>query len=109
MRANDKAMFIQELRKAGYSVGLCGDGWNDLSAVHLADVGITVGKNVLPAAFQIQDLSAVPKIIKAGDQVVRNMRAAVLFVMLRHARFQVEYWAMKVAKSEYRIKKLIII
>jgi len=40
----DKLLIITELQKAGYTVGMTGDGVNDSPALHQAEVGIAVSK-----------------------------------------------------------------
>ncbi|HME55121.1 MAG TPA: magnesium-translocating P-type ATPase [Candidatus Lokiarchaeia archaeon] len=43
---NQKERVINAVKKAGYSVGYIGDGINDVSALHAADVGISVNSAV---------------------------------------------------------------
>ena len=75
---NQKERIILALRKAGNVVGYMGDGINDASALHAADVGISVntGVDVAKEAAQIvllqQDLSVLVKGVREGRTTFAN-------------------------------------
>jgi Mg2+-importing ATPase len=75
---NQKERIILALRKAGNVVGYMGDGINDASALHAADVGISVntGVDVAKEAAQIvlleQDLSVLVQGVREGRMTFSN-------------------------------------
>jgi Mg2+-importing ATPase len=75
---NQKERIILALRKAGNVVGYMGDGINDASALHAADVGISVasGVDVAKEAAQIvllkQDLSVLAAGVREGRTTFAN-------------------------------------
>jgi Mg2+-importing ATPase len=75
---NQKERLILALRKAGHVVGYMGDGINDASALHAADVGISVNSavDVAKEAAQIvlleQDLSVVVAGVQEGRRTFAN-------------------------------------
>jgi Mg2+-importing ATPase len=75
---NQKERLILALRKAGNVVGYIGDGINDASALHAADVGISVdtGVDVAKEAAQIvllkQDLAVLVAGVREGRTTFAN-------------------------------------
>jgi len=75
---NQKERVINNIKKAGYSVGYIGDGINDVSALHAADVGISVNSavDVAKEAADIvlleKDLGVVAKGITEGRKTFFN-------------------------------------
>lgn len=75
---NQKERIILALRKAGHVVGYLGDGINDVTALHAADVGISVesGADVAKEAADIvllkKDLSVLQEGIVAGRVTFAN-------------------------------------
>jgi len=75
---NQKERIILALRKAGNVVGYIGDGINDASAIHAADVGISVESavDVAKEAAEIvlleKDLSVLVKGISLGRKTFAN-------------------------------------
>ena len=49
IRPNQKERIILALRKSGHVVGYMGDGVNDASAIHRADVGIRIDGGAKPS------------------------------------------------------------
>ena len=75
---NQKERIILALRKAGHVVGFLGDGINDASALHAADVGISVDSavDVAKEAAEIvlleRDLSVLIEGVREGRRTFAN-------------------------------------
>ncbi len=75
---NQKERIVQALRKAGNVVGFLGDGINDASALHAADVGISVdgavdvAKEAADIVLLRKDLCVLLNGIKAGRKTFAN-------------------------------------
>lgn len=75
---NQKERIILALRKAGNVVGFLGDGINDVTALHAADVSITVdsaadaAKEVANIVLMEKDLSVLKEGVKAGRTTFAN-------------------------------------
>lgn len=75
---NQKERIILALKKAGYVVGFLGDGINDVTALHAADVSITVdsaadaAKEVANIVLMKKDLSVLNEGVKAGRKTFAN-------------------------------------
>jgi P-type Mg2+ transporter len=75
---NQKERIILALKRSGTTVGFLGDGINDASALHAADVGISVASavDVAREAAQIvllqQDLGVLVEGVKAGRRTFAN-------------------------------------
>jgi Mg2+-importing ATPase len=70
---NHKERLILALKKAGHVVGYMGDGINDASAIHAADVGISVESGV-DVAKEAADIVLLEKDLKVLVQGVREGR-----------------------------------
>ena len=71
---NQKEQIIIALKKAGNVVGFLGDGINDASALHAADVGISVNSAV-DVAKDAADIVLLKKDLDVLTQGVRNGRS----------------------------------
>jgi P-type Mg2+ transporter len=75
---NQKERIITALRKAGHIVGYMGDGINDASALHAADVGISVetavdvAKNAADLVLLEHSLEVLVNGVKAGRTTFAN-------------------------------------
>lgn len=75
---NQKERIILALRKAGNVVGFLGDGINDVTALHAADVSISVdsaadaAKEVANIVLMKKDLSVLKESVKAGRTTFAN-------------------------------------
>lgn len=75
---NQKERIIMALRKAGNVVGFLGDGINDVTALHAADVSISVdsaadaAKEVANIVLMEKDLSVLKEGVKAGRMTFAN-------------------------------------
>ncbi len=70
---NQKERIILALKKAGHVVGYMGDGINDMSALHAADVGISV-EDAADAAKDAADLVLLEKDLNVLIEGVREGR-----------------------------------
>jgi Mg2+-importing ATPase len=70
---NHKERIILALKKAGHVVGYMGDGINDASAIHAADVGISIDSAV-DVAKEAADIVLLEKDLKVLVQGVREGR-----------------------------------
>ena len=70
MAPNQKATLVEDLKKLGYCVGMCGDGANDCGALKAAHVGISLSEAeasvASPFTSKTPDISCVPKLIAEG-------------------------------------------
>lgn len=77
---NQKERIILALKKAGKTVGYMGDGINDVSAIHAADVGLSVNtavdvaKEAADLVILEQDLNVLTAGIKEGRRTFANTR-----------------------------------
>jgi Mg2+-importing ATPase len=70
---NQKERIILALKKAGYVVGYMGDGINDASALHAADVGISV-ESAVDVAKEAADIVLLEKDLSVLVQGVKDGR-----------------------------------
>jgi len=70
---NQKERIILALKQAGHVVGYMGDGINDASALHVADVGISVA-NAVDVAKEAADIVLVEKDLMVLERGVREGR-----------------------------------
>ena len=70
---NQKERLILALKQAGHVVGYIGDGINDASALHVADVGISVA-NAVDVAKEAADIVLLEKDLAVLEQGVREGR-----------------------------------
>ena len=85
---NQKRQFVKELKKAGKTVAMTGDGVNDVLALKQADCSIAMasGSDAAAQASQLvlleSDFSRMPDVVMEGRQVVNNMeRSGSLFLV----------------------------
>lgn len=84
---NQKEEIILALKRSGEVVGYLGDGINDASALHAADVGISVASavDVAREAAQIvllqQDLGVLVQGVRAGRRTFSNTLKYVFYVI----------------------------
>lgn len=84
---NQKERIILALKKGGQIVGYLGDGINDASALHAADVGISVASavDVAREAAQVvllkQDLSILVEGVREGRKTLANTLKYVFFAI----------------------------
>lgn len=83
-----KRQFVQALKNAGHTVGMTGDGVNDILALKDADCSVAMASGC-DAASQVSqlvllesDFSCMPSVVAEGRRVVNNIeRSASLFLV----------------------------
>lgn len=84
---NQKEQIIRAIQRTGQTVGFMGDGINDASALHAADVGISVASavDVAREAAQVvllqHDLSVLIRGVREGRRTFANTLKYVFFVI----------------------------
>lgn len=83
-----KKQLVNALKRAGHSVGMTGDGVNDIPALKAADCSIAMAGGSDAAAHAAQlilldsDFAHMPVIVAEGRRVINNItRSACLFLM----------------------------
>ena len=83
-----KRRLIREMKNAGHTVAMTGDGVNDVLAMKEADCGIAMASGAQAASQVAQlvllesDFAAMPGIVGEGRRVINNIqRAAALFLV----------------------------
>lgn len=83
-----KRLIVRALRSAGHTVGMTGDGVNDVLALKEADCSVAMASGCDAAAQVSQlvllesDFSAMPSVVAEGRRVVNNIqRSASLFLV----------------------------
>lgn len=76
---NQKAIIVQALKDAGHTVGVTGDGVNDILAMKKSNCGIAMGEgsDAAKAAANIvlldSDFRNMPSVVKEGRRIVSNI------------------------------------
>ena len=100
-----KLQIIQAYQSAGQSVVMVGDGFNDVLALKVADVGIAMGREGAELArrtadlvLEDDDLGNVLRAIANGRAFYGNMRRSLLFVL---ASAHMDVWADLLTRSGF--------
>ncbi len=85
---DQKAIMIASLKDAGHTVGMVGDGVNDVMALKEADCSVAMfqgaqsAKNVASIVLMDNDFSHMPDVIDEGRRIINNIqRTASLFLI----------------------------
>ena len=83
-----KQLLVQALKEKGHSVGMTGDGVNDIPALKAADCSIAIGSEASAARHVAQmtllngDFAALPAAVAEGRRVIGNIRrTSTLFLV----------------------------
>ena len=87
VKPDQKRMLVEALRRKGHSVGMTGDGVNDIPAMKAADCSIAMAegsdaaRNAAQLTLMASDFGVVPDIVLEGRRVINNItRSASLFL-----------------------------
>ncbi|MGI6152613.1 MAG: HAD-IC family P-type ATPase [Christensenellaceae bacterium] len=82
-----KQLMVEALRENGHTVGMMGDGVNDVLALKEADLSVAVAegsdaaKNISSLVLLDSNFDALPAVLNEGRKVINNVeRAATLFI-----------------------------
>ena len=86
-KPSDKKIIIDSLKNNNHTIGMIGDGVNDVLALKAADFSIAMAdgadsaKNIANVVLIDNDFSHIPEIINEGRRVINNIkRTATLFL-----------------------------
>ncbi len=107
---DQKRMFVKGLRKQGKTVGMTGDGVNDILALRDADISIAMasGSEAASNASQLvlmdSDFSKMPLVVAEGRRVVNNIiKTATLYLTKNIFSFLLAIFSM-VSVLQYPLK-----
>lgn len=85
---SQKQMLVHALRESGHTVGMTGDGVNDVLALREADVSIAINdgssaaRNVADMVMLDSDYSSLPQVVLEGRNAINNLeRSSSLFLV----------------------------
>lgn len=84
----EKAVYIQELKKAGRKVAMAGDGINDSEALVLADLSIAMAKgtdiamDVAKVTLMHSSLSEIPKLLRLSKRTVKTIHQNLFWAFI---------------------------
>ena len=85
---DQKLMLVKALKQKGHTVGMTGDGVNDVLALREADCSIAVAsgsdasKNVSKLVLLDDNFASMPKVVAEGRRCINNLqRSAALFLI----------------------------
>lgn len=85
---DQKALIIKSLKQENFTVGMTGDGVNDILAMKESDCSITVAsgsgaaRNIAHLVLVDDNFNSLPQVVKEGRRVVNNIqRSASLYLM----------------------------
>jgi P-type E1-E2 ATPase len=91
IKPHEKKTMVESMRKAGLTVAMVGDGYNDAPALAAADIGIAVGSGTdiaLESADVVlvrSDLSDVLKVFDLARQSLRTIRQNLFWAFFYNA------------------------
>ena len=84
----DKKNIIQALQKKGHYVAMTGDGVNDVSALNIADIGVSfaaatqAARDSADVILMSDDFAQLPSVINEGRRVINNIgRASSMYLV----------------------------
>lgn len=85
---DQKALIVKSLKQENFTVGMTGDGVNDILAMKESDCSVTVAsgsgaaRNIAHLVLVDDNFNSLPQVVKEGRRVVNNIqRSASLYLM----------------------------
>lgn len=85
---DQKALIVKSLKEENFTVGMTGDGVNDILAMKESDCSVTVAsgsgaaRNIAHLVLVDDNFNSLPQVVKEGRRVVNNIqRSASLYLM----------------------------
>jgi cation-transporting ATPase E len=91
MSPEQKLALVESLQRRGWSVGMIGDGVNDILPIKRADFGVAMGagspatKAAADLVLAANDFAALPNVLAEGRSVVTAIRQAAKLFLLKNA------------------------
>lgn len=117
-----KSLIVKQLQSEGRTVGMIGDGVNDVQALKEADCSISfasandVARNISRIILMDNDFASMPEIVKEGRQVIGNIEKVSslyvmknIFVMFMTLLYAIITIATKVNSYPFDTKKMLLI
>lgn len=117
-----KATIVKQLQSEGRTVGMIGDGVNDVQALKEADCSISfasandVARNISRIILMDNDFASMPDIVKEGRQVIGNIEKVSalyimknIFVMFMTLLYAIITIVTKVNSYPFDTKKMLMI
>ena len=86
MLPEHKTLLIECLKNLNHIVGMCGDGANDIGALHCADIGLSLGvdetSTSAPFISQQQDIKCLLALICEGKACISNYVSIYKFMLI---------------------------
>lgn len=87
-KPEDKLRLVELFKKAGFVVGVTGDGVNDALALKRSDVGIAMGDSGTDVAKEASDIiltddnfSTLVKAVEEGRTIYKNIQTAITYLL----------------------------
>ena len=86
MSPEQKTLLVEELKKTGILVGMCGDGANDCGALKAADIGVSLSEAeasiAAPFTSKVQNISSVIDVLREGRSALATSFMCFKFMAL---------------------------
>lgn len=86
---DQKAVLVKALKHNGFTVGMTGDGVNDILAMRQADCAISLdsGSNAAKSVSNLlllnNNFAAMPKIVQTGRRIINNIKDSTVLYLIK--------------------------
>lgn len=100
MSPEQKTLLVEELKKTGVLVGMCGDGANDCGALKAADIGVSLSEAeasiAAPFTSKVQNISSVLDVLREGRCALATsficFKFMALYSIIQFSSVCILYW-----------------